>query len=130
MEQTANDVDQVKRSSSLDLIGIDYTVDPYTSFQKTNYGRASTDGSFHRIRPQIITLRVVLITKNQQLGFSKETFTRNGNQKELSSGFTESVRLVPISIRYPPDGVLTFQLAPGRVSFGPFTISVPSILNY
>ena len=79
MEQTANDVDQVKRSSSLDLIGIDYTVDPYTSFQKTNCGRASTDGSPHRIRQLTITLPVILITKNPQHGSLEEAVTRNGN---------------------------------------------------
>jgi hypothetical protein len=49
-----------------------------------------------------LTLRVVLITRKLQYGSSKETSTRNGNQKVRSSGFTESVHPVPISMPYSP----------------------------
>jgi hypothetical protein len=54
-------------------------------------------------------LRVVPITKNPQRGSSKETFTRNGNQKVPSCGFTESVRPVPIFYPILPDDVLIFN---------------------
>jgi len=101
MEQTANDVDQVKRSSSLDHISAD--LDPYASFQRTKCARASTNGSPHQIRLQIITLRVVLTTKSQQFGSLEETFTRNGNQRDRSFGLTESVRPVPIYHAIPFD---------------------------
>ena len=94
IEQAANDVDQVKRSSSPTSSAL--TIEAYTSFQKTNYGRASSDGSPHRIRQLTITLPVVLITKNQQLGSSKERFTTNGSQKDPCFGFMESVRPFPI----------------------------------
>jgi hypothetical protein len=64
MKQTTNDVDQVKRLSSPDssVLTIE-TIEPYTSLQKTNYGRTSTDGSPHWIHQPTITLRVVLVTR-------------------------------------------------------------------
>ena len=89
-----SDMKQVERSSSPNLIKIG--LEPYASFQKTDCGRASTNGSPHPIRQLTITLRVILITRKLQRGSSKETFTRNGNQEVLSFGFTESVRPVPI----------------------------------
>src|SRR6266849_6354114 len=82
-------------------------IEPYPSFQKTNCGRASTNGSPHRIRQLTITSRVVLITRKLQHGSSKETFTRNGNQRVRSCGSTESVRPVPIFYPIFPDDVLT-----------------------
>ena len=90
----STDMKQVERSSSPNLIEIG--LEPYGSFQKTNCGRASTNGSPHQIRQLTITLRVILITRKSQCGSSKETYTRNGNQEHLSFGFTESVRPVPI----------------------------------
>jgi hypothetical protein len=96
---------QVERSSSPNLVGTVLAMGPYASFQSANYGRASTDGYPHRIRQLTITLRVLLITRKLQHGFSRETFTRNGNQKVRSCGFTESVRRVPILFPMPPDGV-------------------------
>jgi hypothetical protein len=107
MGQTANDVDQVIRSSSLYLIGAYWTEEPYASFQKTNCGRASTDGSPHRIRQLTITLPVIPITRKLRHGSSRETFTRNGNQMDHSFGSMESVRPVLIFHSIPPDDVLT-----------------------
>ncbi|KAI0269073.1 hypothetical protein BGY98DRAFT_1101257 [Russula aff. rugulosa BPL654] len=86
--ETMQVVKRVERSSSPNLV--DLAIEPYPSFQNTNCGIASTNGSPHRIRQQTITSRVVLITRKPQRGFSKGTFTRNGNQKVPSCGFTES----------------------------------------
>jgi hypothetical protein len=99
-------IKQVERSSSPNFI--DMVMESYGSFQKTNCGRASTNGSPHRIRRLTITLRVVLITRKLQYGSSKETFTRNGNLKVLSCGFTASVRLVSILYSIHLDDVLIF----------------------
>ena len=99
IKQTANDVDQVKRSSSLNPIGSNFV--PYSSFQKANCGRTSTNGSAHRIRRPIITLRAVLITRRRQPGSFKAEFSANGNQQARSSGFTENVRTVPLLTRHP-----------------------------
>jgi hypothetical protein len=49
---------------------------------------------------------VGLITRKLQRGSSKETFTRNGNQKVHCCGFMESVRPVPILYSILPDDVL------------------------
>ena len=94
---------QVERSS-YPLIGISY--EPYAPFQITNCGRASTNGSPHRIRQLTTILRVVLMISKWQLGSSKERFTRNGNPKVRSFGFMESVRLVPVFYPILPDDVL------------------------
>jgi hypothetical protein len=102
--ETMQVVKRVERSSSPNLVDIGYRA--YPSFQNTNCGIASTNGSPHRIHQQTITSRVVLITRKPQRGFSKGTFTRNGNQKVPSCGFTESVRRVPIFYPILPDDVL------------------------
>jgi hypothetical protein len=93
MTQTASDVDQVKRSSSPNLIAADYGA--LHIIQKINRGRTSTDGSPHRIRQLTITLRVVLITRKQQLGSFKVEFSRNGNHQDRFFGSTGNVRPVP-----------------------------------
>jgi hypothetical protein len=105
MEQTANDVDQVKRSYHLTSSAL--TEELYSSFQKSNCARASTTGSPRRIRRLIIILPVKLIIGNPQCGSSRETFTRNGNQKDPSFGSTESVRPVLIFHPIPPHDALT-----------------------
>ena len=96
-------VDQVIRSSFLDLISAAYSALPIISFQKTNYGRTSTNGSPHWIHPLTIISPVILITRKAQHGSSRETFTGSGNQRVPSFGFTESVRSVPIFHPMPPD---------------------------
>ena len=85
---TADDVDQLKRSSSPHLVS---TKEFYESFQKTNCGRKSTNGSPHRIRRRTITWRVVLIARKQQLGFFKEASFRSGNPQVHFFGSTENV---------------------------------------
>ena len=103
MDQTANDVDQVKRSSAIELTSSALTEESYTSLQEASCGTASTNGSPHRIRRLIIILPVILITRKPQHGSSRETFTRNGNPKDRSFGFTESVCLVPVLHPIPLD---------------------------
>jgi hypothetical protein len=103
IKQTANDVDQVKRSSSLNLIGSNLA--PYTSFQKTSCGRTSTNGSPHQIRRLIITLRAVLITRRWQPGSFKAAFSGNGNQQARFFGFMGNVRTVPLLTRLPSDDI-------------------------
>ncbi len=90
MQQTANDVDQVKRLSSLSPFAP--TVEPYASSQGTNCVRAFINGSLHQTRPRIITLHVVLITREQQHGSFKEAYSRNGWQRVHFFGSTENVR--------------------------------------
>ena len=86
--QPVDDVDQVKRSSSPHLVS---TKESYKPFQKNNCGRKSINGFPHRIRRQTITLRVVLITRNQQPGFFKEASFRSGNPQVHFFGSTENV---------------------------------------
>ena len=86
--QPVDDVVQVKRSSSPHLVS---TKESYESFQKTNCGRKSTNGSPHRIRRRTITWRVVLIARKQQLGFFKEASFRSGNPQVHFFGSTENV---------------------------------------
>jgi hypothetical protein len=86
--KTVDDADQVKRSSSPNLVS---TKESYKSFQKTNCGRKSTNGSPHRIRRRTITLRVVLIARKQQPGFFKEASFRSGNPQVHFFGSTENV---------------------------------------
>jgi hypothetical protein len=85
-------------------------MEPYASFQKINCGRASTNGSPHRILQLTITSRVVLITRKWQRGSSKEGFTRNGNPKVRSFGSMASVRPVPIFYPLLPDDIISSRL--------------------
>jgi len=105
MQRTANDVDQIKRSSSPNLTGIDRTI-LRIPFRGDNYERASTNGSLLQTHRRIITSHVVLITRKQQTGSSKAEYTRNGSQQVRFSGSMENVRpvLFPLPIR--SDGVL------------------------
>ena len=98
IKQTANDVDQVKRPSS-NFIGTD--MDSYASFQKTNCGRTSINGSPHRIRRLIITSRVVLTTRKQRPGSFKAPSSENGNHQARSFGSTGNVRRLLFLIGSP-----------------------------
>ena len=68
--------------------------------QGANCDRIFVDGSRHQIRLRTITLRVMLITKEQRHGSSEAVFTRIGNQQvpNRSSGSMESVRLSPTPV--------------------------------
>jgi hypothetical protein len=106
IQQAADDVDQVKRSSSPNRVDIH----AQASLQGINYDRISVDGSRHQIRLQIITLRIIPTTREPRHGSSKAVFTRIGNQQRLSrfSGFMENVRPSPTHsyrIRIPSDKI-------------------------
>ena len=104
--ETKQVMKQVERSLSPNFIDIGHAaIWPYASYQKTNCAIPSTNGSPHRIRRLTITSRVAPITRKLQPGSLKETFTRNGNQRVASCGFTESVRSVPLLYPISPNDV-------------------------
>ena len=79
MQQTADDVDQIKRSSSPDLIGSDRG----SSYllQEPSHGTTFINGSLHRIRPPITTLPVLLIRRELQTGSFKGASSPHGSQQ-------------------------------------------------
>ena len=100
IKQAADDVDQVKRLSSNFIV---LTMEPYmsyTSLQKTNCGRTSTNGSPHRIHQLTITLRVIPITRRRQPGSFEAAFSGNGNQQLRCFGFMENVSTLPLLTLY------------------------------
>ena len=90
IDRTANDVDQVKRSSSRKRLRLD--IHSQAFLQGANCDKTFEDGSLHRILPQTITLLVMLVTREQQSGSFKEVFFENGSRLVLCCGFTGSVR--------------------------------------
>ena len=99
-KQAADDVDQVKRLSSNFIALTMESYMPYTSLQKTNCGRTSTNGSPHRIHQLIITLRVIPITRRRQPGSLEAAFSGNGNQQLRCFGFMENVSTLPLLTLY------------------------------
>ena len=98
-QQTANDVDQVKSSSSLSIINAICAA--LASLQGINYGRTFTNGYPHQIRLRTITSHVVLITKEQRLGSSKGAYSRNGCPRVHFFGFMVNV----CPSRFPPNAL-------------------------
>jgi hypothetical protein len=66
-----------------------------TSSQGINYEKIFVDGSPHQIHPRTITLPVVLITREPQLGSFKAACIMNGNPHLRFSGSMENVSLRP-----------------------------------
>jgi len=90
IERTANDVDQVKRSSPRNFI---YWHTGSTVFsQGANYYKTFVAGSPHRTRLPIITLHAVLVTREQQNGSFKEVSLPNGSSLVPCCGSMGSVR--------------------------------------
>ena len=77
-----------------------------SSSQGVNYDTIFVDGSLHQIRRRIITLHVVLITREPQPGFFKAAYIMNGNLHLRFSGSMENVRTCPTPYLTPPDGIL------------------------
>ena len=77
MQQTADDVDQIKRSSSPSLVCSDCG-GSYIP-QAPNRGTTYINGSLHRTHPPITTLRVLLIRREPQTGSFKGVSSPNGN---------------------------------------------------
>jgi archaellum component FlaC len=92
VQRTANDVDEIKRWSSLTSVLPSAGQEPNPFFQKTNCGRTFTNGSLRRTPRRTTTSHVVLITRNPQPGFFKAASFRTGNQLDRSYGSTENVR--------------------------------------
>ena len=77
MQQTADDVDQINRSSSPSLVCSDCG-GSYIP-QAPNRGTTYINGSLHRTHPPITTLRVLLIRREPQTGSFKGVSSPNGN---------------------------------------------------
>jgi len=67
-------------------------VQAQSSFQGANCNRTFIDGSLHQIRLRITILHVVLVIREQRIGFLKVVSLGSGNQRVPCCGFTESVR--------------------------------------
>ena len=93
MQHTANDVVEMKRLSSLNLITESSVLimESYPSFQGTNFGRASENGSPHRTLRRTTTSHVVPIRRSRRPGFLKAVYFRSGSQQDRFFGFTENV---------------------------------------
>ena len=86
-----DNVNQVKRMSSPNRIDTWNVAQP--SSQGINYDKIFVDGSPHQIPPRIITLPVVVITREPQHGSFKAAYIMNGNLHLRFSGSRENVRL-------------------------------------
>ena len=103
MQQTATEVDQVKRMSSPNRINTLSVAHP--SSQGINCNKTSVDGSPHQIHPRIITLPVVIITREPQLGSFKAGYIRNGNRHLRFSGSMGNVSLYSTPYLTLPDDI-------------------------
>ena len=103
MQQTATEVDQVKRMSSPNRI--DTRNVAQKSSQGIKYDKIFVDGSPHQIHPRTITLPVALITREPQLGFFKAAYIRNGNRHLRFSGSMENVSLYFTPYLTSSDGI-------------------------
>jgi len=95
IQQTASDVDQVKREQypSLDHAGQACSV----ILQETNHDRIFADGSPHPIPLQTTTLHVVLTTREQPTGSFRAAYSRAGSPLVRCCGYTENVRCSELS---------------------------------
>jgi len=92
MQKTADVVNRLSRSSScLSLMSLVLTVEHRTFSQETNYGTTFTNGFPLRTPPRTITLRVVLIRREQQIGSFKGAFSKDGKKRIRSFGFMENL---------------------------------------
>ena len=94
-----------------------------TLSQGITYDRIFVDGSRHRIHPQIITLHVMCITMELQIGSFKGTYITNGSQQVPSRffGSMENVRPFPAAYPTPPENIFSVQPAQARPFFGMWT---------
>ena len=90
MQQTANGVDEVKRTSSPNRIIADYEAQPI-SFQETNSGRAFAIGSPRQTHRRTITSHVIPIKRKRRPGFLKAASFKSGSQQDLVFGSMENV---------------------------------------
>ena len=83
-------VDDVKRSYSVATCMLNVQTQP--SFQGANCDKTFVHGYLHQIHLRTTILHVVLVIKEQPIGFLKAAFLGSGNQLVPCCGFTESVR--------------------------------------
>ena len=89
MQYAANNVDEMKRSSSHNCTNLRYVAQPFS--QGTNYNGTFEDGFPHQIPRPITTLHIVPIMKEQRRGFSRVVFLENGRPPAHFSGFMVNV---------------------------------------
>jgi hypothetical protein len=104
MQQTADDVNQAKRSSpNLSVL----TQEFYPYLQGVNCVRTFADGFPHQTHPPTTTLRVVPISKERQRGSFKAVPSKNGSHQVRFFGSMVNVcSSIAIHIM-PPDGPLS-----------------------
>ena len=95
------------------------------SSQGANYNRTFGDGSPHQIRPQITTLHVVLVMREQQIGSLKVVSLENGNPLVPYCGFTESVRSLYHLHPTPTDDISRSGLRQERTLVRPCQTMLP-----
>ena len=101
-QQTATDVDQVKRLS----FSFISATESHPYFKAPNCAKAFTDGSPHRIPQLTITSHALLITKKRLLGSFKAASFRTGSQRDHFFGFMENVR--PSSCLYDSSNMILY----------------------
>ena len=89
VQETATDVDQVKRLSSPNLITL--IMEPYPFFQDLSYGITFVNGSPRQTHRRTTISHVVLITRKQRPGFFKAASFKSGSRRLRFSGSTENV---------------------------------------
>jgi hypothetical protein len=88
MQQTADNLDDVKRSSSAPS---SLTIESLICIQGGNCEIALENGNILLIRPQITKLHANVNTNEPQSGFAKVASLRNGRWPVLYYGSTENV---------------------------------------
>jgi len=89
LQQTTDNVDQAKRSSTPNLSVL--TQEPHLYLQGVNCVRTFASGFPHQIHPPTITLPVLPISKEQQRGSLKAVFSKNGSPQVRFFGSTVNV---------------------------------------
>jgi hypothetical protein len=95
IQQTASDVDQVKREQCPSLGHAEQARS--VILQETNHDRIFVDGSPHPIPLQTTTLHVVLTTREQPTGSFRAAYSRAGSPLVRCCGFMENVRCSRLS---------------------------------
>ena len=85
-------VDDVKRSYCIPIATWILNVQTQSSFQGAKCDKTFVDGSHRQILLRTTILRVVLVIREQPIGFLKAASSGSGNRPVLYCGFTESVR--------------------------------------
>jgi hypothetical protein len=100
VQQSANDIDELKRLLLPNFISIDQgALRPILSGNQLREGIHRWLS--HRTPRRTITLLVILITRKQRPGFFKAAFSRSGSQQDRFFGSTENVCPVHFPTRIP-----------------------------